>query len=517
MEYLDQQQTSTEGTILCCQCGTPIQPNPANMCVACLRTQVDITEGIPKQATLYFCKSCERYLQPPAHWVKCSLESRELLALCLKKLKGLSKVRLIDAGFIWTEPHSRRIKLKLSIQMEVMGGAILEQVFVVEFVVSTQMCPDCHRVEAKDFWKAVVQLRQKTSHKKTFFYLEQYILKHSMHVKTLNIKQHDEGLDFFYTTKDHARKMVDFLMNAVPCRYKTAQQLISHDIHNNTYVYKYTFSVEIVPVCKDEIVCLPKKVARSLGNIGQLVLCTRVTSGLQFIDPLTLQVADVSASSFWRSPFSSLCDNPKHLTEFTVLQVERIEEKEQPHVAGHGSRSNKHLLADVWVMRTQDMGVCDTQYHCRSHLGHLLRAGDLAIGFDFTRTNVNNSYLAEMRADLLPDVVLIKKYYGNRQKRNRKRNWKLKMLRKDEEGVNTDRADRDYMGFLEDLEEDTDYRKNVNIYLDRDKDIAVESSDEDDAPRISLQEMLDDLRLTDAEDDQENMEGGGAAGSMATA
>jgi len=45
---------------LCCQCGTPIEPNPANMCVACLRSQVDITEGIPKQATLYFCKGCER-------------------------------------------------------------------------------------------------------------------------------------------------------------------------------------------------------------------------------------------------------------------------------------------------------------------------------------------------------------------------------------------------------------------------------------------------------------------------
>ena len=37
------------GKILCCQCGTPIDPNPANLCVACLRTQVDITEGIPKQ------------------------------------------------------------------------------------------------------------------------------------------------------------------------------------------------------------------------------------------------------------------------------------------------------------------------------------------------------------------------------------------------------------------------------------------------------------------------------------
>ena len=46
---------------VCCQCGTPIEANPANTCVACLRTVVDITEGIPKQGTLYFCKGCERY------------------------------------------------------------------------------------------------------------------------------------------------------------------------------------------------------------------------------------------------------------------------------------------------------------------------------------------------------------------------------------------------------------------------------------------------------------------------
>lgn len=33
-------------------------------------------------------------------------------------------------------------------------------------------------------------------------------------------------------------------------RSKTSQRLISHDIHSNTYNYKSTFSVEIVPVCK---------------------------------------------------------------------------------------------------------------------------------------------------------------------------------------------------------------------------------------------------------------------------
>ena len=45
---------------LCCQCGVPITPNPANMCVACIRTQVDIAADIPKQVVIYFCRFCER-------------------------------------------------------------------------------------------------------------------------------------------------------------------------------------------------------------------------------------------------------------------------------------------------------------------------------------------------------------------------------------------------------------------------------------------------------------------------
>lgn len=67
----------------------------------------------------------------------------------------------MDATFVWTEPHSRRIKVKLTVQKEVFGGAILQQVFVVEFVVNNQMCDDCHKIETKSFWRAVVQLRQK--------------------------------------------------------------------------------------------------------------------------------------------------------------------------------------------------------------------------------------------------------------------------------------------------------------------------------------------------------------------
>lgn len=70
-----------------------------------------------------------------------------------------------------------------------MNGTVLQQVFIVEFVVNNQMCEDCHRTEAKNFWKSVVQVRQKASHKKTMFYLEQAILKHNAHANTLNIKE----------------------------------------------------------------------------------------------------------------------------------------------------------------------------------------------------------------------------------------------------------------------------------------------------------------------------------------
>lgn len=45
--------------------------------------------------------------------------------------------------------------------VQVFGGAILQQTIVVEFIVNGQMCDDCRRREAKDFWRAVVQVRQK--------------------------------------------------------------------------------------------------------------------------------------------------------------------------------------------------------------------------------------------------------------------------------------------------------------------------------------------------------------------
>lgn len=238
--------------------------------------------------------------------------------------------------------------------------------------------------------------------------------------------------------------------------------------------------------------CLSPRLAQSLGNMGQVCVCIRVTSTIHLIDPRTLQIAEVDGNTYWRNPFNGLF-NPSQLEEFIVMDIDII--RDQKLGAGAGMRSNKHTLAEVWVQKTSEMNTSQ-QYHCRTFLGHLLNIGDLVLGFDFANSNINDEYLNKMNPHHVPDVVLIKKSY-DRSRRVKRRNWKLQEMARDREGMDTD-DERQYQDFLEDLEEDEALRKNVNIFRDASK-IPVESdTDDDGAPRVSLAEMLEELSLTDA-------------------
>lgn len=50
---------------------------------------------------------------------------------------------------------------------------------------------------------------------------------------------------------------------------------------------------------------------------------------------------------------------------------------------------------------------------------------------------------------------------------------------------------------MDDLEEDKDFRQNINIYKNPNADVesATEDEDEDSAPQISLEEMMEDLAI----------------------
>ncbi|KAJ6861588.1 60S ribosomal export protein NMD3-like [Populus alba x Populus x berolinensis] len=88
----------------------------------------------------------------------------------------------------------------------------------------------------------------------------------------------DHGIDFFIGNLSHGVKFVEFVGKVAPVRSRSDKQLVSHDTKSNSYNYKYTFSVEISPICREDLICLPPRVAVGLGNPGPLVICTKVTN-----------------------------------------------------------------------------------------------------------------------------------------------------------------------------------------------------------------------------------------------
>jgi len=109
--------------------------------------------------------------------------------------------------------------LLLPTACQVLTNTVLEQTFEIEYLVQHGQCPDCTKLAAKNTWAALVQVRQKVPHKRTFLYLEQLILKHGAQKDTISVKEVKDGLDFFYSTRAHALKMVEFLQGVVPVRF----------------------------------------------------------------------------------------------------------------------------------------------------------------------------------------------------------------------------------------------------------------------------------------------------------
>ena len=321
-----------------------------------------------------------------------------------------------------------------------------------------------------------------------------------------------DGLDFFYSQRNHAEKFVDFLTSVAPVRSKKSQELISMDIHTSTKSYKFSYSVELVPICKDDLVALPIKLAKQIGNIAPLTICHRVGTSINLLDPSTLQTADVSTPIYWRSPFTSLAD-VQELVEFVIMDIEPT-----------GPQKGRFLLAEATVARSSDLGVNDITYFTRTHLGGVLHPGDSVMGYHLTGTNFNNPHFDALEqsnsySPIIPDVVLVKKFYA-RKKKSKARNWRLKRMNKEEGEMlpkkqDQERMERDFEMFLRDVEEDTELRSTLALYKaqqeKREKDRmegletastaeTAETEDGEEVPKIDMDELLDDFNELDVED-----------------
>lgn len=499
--------------VLCCMCGLLIDSNPSNMCPSCLRSHVDITESLQKEYIVVYCPECCRYLQPPQYWARADLESRELLTLCLKRIKGMNRnvFKLIDAGFIWTEPHSKRLKVKLVLQKEVLNNIIIQQACVIEYVVHWQQCPTCQRVSTgQPQWDACVQVRQKTAHKKTFLYLEQLILKHKLHENFIRIEAQPEGLDFFFGHKSHAMNFLEFLNRNSPLTRRDAVQLVSHDSKNNTAVQHHTFSLEISPLCREDLLLLPyDNYYLKLGGLGPLVLVHKVYSSIVLLDPKTLRAGEFTGNFYWNKPFLSLM-NSREMTEFYVLQCTPT-----------GVTNGRYQLGVVTVCLSSEVGE-GREWIVTSHLGGLLQPGDLAMGYLLEGKNFNNDEWDSGRyaAGQLQDVVLVRKHFPAQKARRHRRVWKLKRLdiadpvaasrnAKYAEAMEEERRE-----FEDDLERDAEFRREVPIYKMLESELAQrgakegdDDEEDEDVPQIDLEELLDELKIEDealADDTEES-------------
>lgn len=267
-----------------------------------------------------------------------------------------------------------------------------------------------------------------------------------------------------------------------------------------------------VPICKDDLLALPLKLARQLGNISPLAICHRVATAVSILDPNTLQTAEIAANTYWRAPFASLADVTE-LVEFIVMDIEPL-----------GVQKGRLLLAEATVARSSDLGVNDNTYFTRTHLGGILKPGDQVMGYHLSGTNFNDPNFEALEqkdslASQIPDVVLVKKTY-TRKKKNKARNWRLKRMNKDDGGTISKRQDqekmeRDFEMFLRDVEEDTELRETLNLYKARQKQgknemegvetasmAETEESGEEDVPKIDVSELLEDFEEMGLEDEE---------------
>ena len=283
----------TPPSIACCLCGRPTVADVAvdGRCLDCLAATVDVTEGIDKECEMEMCRTCamegiNRWYRNP-QWVVAEMESAELLALCLHRIKGLKQTRLIDAQWIWQEPNNRRLKVKVTVSKDVLSGRSVQQSFVVTFVVKTRNCEKCNKAAAKDTWQAKVQVRQRADHPRTLLAMEQQMVKRQAELgraPPVEVKRTKDGLDFLFLRRQYAQRFVTLLHSLAPCRSKTSNSVVATNSKTGTSNVKHVWSVEVAPVCRGDLVRLPKSVA---AGGERLALVSSVGGLIHLIDPTT--------------------------------------------------------------------------------------------------------------------------------------------------------------------------------------------------------------------------------------
>ena len=123
------------------------------------------------------------------------------------------------------------------------------------------------------------------------------------------------------------------------------------------------------------------------------------------------------------------------LVEFVVLDLEPRDAKRHAAAKQRGGR-DAWSLADATVARRADFGSNDRTFTTLTHLAAVLRVGDYVWGYCVEASPLGTDLPPDESARL-PEVVLVKKSYSERRRREsglrRRRTWRLRHLEKENE------------------------------------------------------------------------------------
>ena len=537
VSIIDRSSMMTYSKIVCCLCSAVIDANPRGTCEACLKKSLNIKTCIPTEFELVYCKECHRFLRPP--YVKIERESADMMKLCLSRIKSYDKkIKIIDSNFIYTEPHSKVIKIKITIQKEIEKN-ILSQDLIIEFKEKWNLCRDCQKLQTPHTWASCVQIRQRVPHKKTMLYLEQIILKNKMQKSSLYFEEANDGFDFFFSTRRAGEIFSNWIATVVPSKITYTKKYVSLSTSTFTYL------VDVANVAKYDLFLLDKESYKKLGGIGPLLICTRLSSRTIFEDPRTFNHLYLDGNTFFKYKFNKFC-NSNQLTEFLVLDVyEEIdynfgsmnnnknsgkndkkkkkgkkkknrknkdesdseEEKEENNNINEISEEDTISLSTNYEkgVKDKEKKIEEEKEHilkCRktfiklirnnnekdkgeiieikSHLAEVIKPGDIYLGYDLRTINLDSENSAYLEANInkLPDVILARKKINVDVK-----DKKLKRLFEGKNKKENKEEKNDMMEFIEEINDERDLKDNIiNENLDENNNNEKKNDDikEDD-------------------------------------
>ena len=558
VSIIDRSSMMTYSKIVCCLCSAVIDANPRGTCEACLKKSLNIKTCIPTEFELQYCKGCQRFLRPP--YVKIERDSADMMKLCLSRIKSYDKkVKIIDSNFIYTEPHSKVIKIKISIQKEVEKN-ILSQNLIIEFKEKWNLCRDCQKLQTPHTWSSCVQIRQRVPHKKTMLYLEQIILKNKMQKSSLYFEEANDGFDFFFSTRRAGEIFSNWIATVVPSKITYHKKYVSLSTSTFTYL------VDVANVAKYDLFILDKDSYKKLGGIGPLLICTRLSSRTIFIDPRTFNHLYLDGNTFFKYKFNPFC-NSNQLTEFLVLDVyEEIDynfgninnnntnnNKNEKKKKNKGKKKNKRKkdesdseeekkeennvintnesesMDSMSISTNYEKGVKDKEkkleedkeyilkckktfikiirnnnekdkgeiIEIKSHLADVIKVGEIYLGYDLKSINLDseNSAFLEGNINRLPDVILVRKKVNIDIK-----DKKLKRLFEEKNKKENKEEKENMMNFLEEIHDDKDL--NENIINENEKDKKDENKNDEQKKENDI-DKKNEINATDDKDKNE--------------